>query len=347
MVIKLILGGEFMNTIYLISCSKLKKNIPCSAEEMYEPSSLFKASLNYALKHVNNKNEQIYILSAKYHILSLSEVICPYDITLNKMSKIDREKWAQSVYCKMIKKFDMKNTHFIFLAGQNYIKPLIPYLGSNQYSNPVPEECRSIGKRIKWLKESNLRISNEMFAKDLRNLEQLGKIPKNMPGWYRWWAPKEALKMLLDSKYLSHRYLSELLPYLTEKVINGQQYYYIYTGIAVKESINRRIDWHINQRHTQSSVSSGFLSTLRQSIASLVSGNQYDEIATNNLINMLVVEYHPVNLPLNSEEAKVRIENIEETELTINVIPLNIMNNKKDVLKNFICELRNIRKKSK
>lgn len=199
-----------------------------------------------------------------------------------------------------------------FLAGNNYIKPLIPYLDKNKYINPIPLEYRVIGKRIKWLNENTNNISQRIFAKDLRNIECIKSIPKDKPGWYKWWAPQEVLEKLLNSKYIENEHLSYLLPYLTNKKIEGVDYYYIYVGIAVKESIRDRLNWHINQHHTISSVKSGILSTLRQTISSLVAGNQFDEKTTNRLIDSLFVEYFPINLEIKSDEAKEKIENIEK-----------------------------------
>ena len=186
-----------------------------------------------------------------------------------------------------------------------------------------------------------------VYSKELRNPNHLKEVPKDMPGWYRWWAPEEALKMLLDSPYLNNKYLSSLLSHLTIKNINGKNYYYIYVGVATKRSIQSRLNWHINQHHTKSSVESGFLSTLRKSISSLVAFNQYDEDATNNFINMLIVEYHSVNLPIKSNEAKEKIEGIEKNEIDNNVLILNIKENKNVLLKDYLKELKKIRKNSK
>ena len=189
--------------------------------------------------------------------------------------------------------------------------------------------------------------SNYILAKELRNPSHLKEVPKDMPGWYSWWAPEEAIKMLLNSSYISNKYLSNLLSHLTIKNINGKNYYYIYVGIAVKESIQRRLNWHINQHHTKSSVESGFLSTLRKSISSLLAFNQYDEYITNDFINMLIVEYHPVNLPIKSNEAKEKIESIEKKEIANNVLILNIKGNKNALVKDYLKELKKVRKNSK
>ena len=334
-----------MKYVYLIGCTKNKQEHSCNAEVMYKPSALFRASLNYALNNVNDKNSQIFVLSAKYHLLSLPEVIEPYDVTLKKMKLCETKEWGKIVYNQMQNKFDMENTHFIFLAGKDYIKPLLPYLEKNNYSIPIPPEYRSFGKRIKWLRMQE--PVKQINAKELRNKESLSKVPKDMPGWYRWWAPKEALELLLNSPYIDKKYLGDLLPYLTTKDINGKKYYYIYVGIAVKEAINNRLNWHINQQHTKNNVERGILSTLRQTISSLIAKNQYDKDATNNLIDMLVVEYHTVNLPIKSKDAKEIIENIEKNELDNNVLPLNIRDNKNIIVKKYLEELKNIRRLSK
>lgn len=334
-----------MKYVYLIGCTKRKQEYSCNAEEMYMPSALFRASLNYALNNVNDNKSQIFILSAKYHLLSLSKVIEPYDVTLKKMKSLEIKEWGKIVFNQMQKMFDMKNTHFIFLTGIDYIKPLLPYLEKGNYSIPIPPEYRSLGKRIKWLSmEEHIK---QIDAKNLRSKDELSKVPKDMPGWYRWWAPKDALEKLLNSPYIDNKYLYDMLPHLTKKDINGKKYYYIYVGIAVKEAIRNRLDWHINQKHTKNNVERGILSTLRQTVSSLIAKNQYNEEATNNLIDMLVVEYHTVNLPIKSKDAKEIIENIEQNELDNNVLPLNIRDNNNIIVKKYLVELKNIRRLSK
>lgn len=193
-----------------------------------------------------------------------------------------------------------------------------------------------------------MQLTNKVItAKDLRKKDKLLKVPSNVPGWYKWWAPKEALSILLNSSYINNKYLNILKKHLTKKKINGKVYYYIYVGVAIKESIRDRLDWHVNQKHTTTSVVSGFLSTLRQSISSLVAGDQYNEKATNELIDMLVIEYYSINLPIKSIEAKEYIETIEKNEMNNNVLPLNIRDNKNELVKDFLKELSMARKNSK
>lgn len=143
-----------MKNVYLISCTAKKQKKRCKVVEMYEPSILFKSSLDYALNQVDDKESQIYILSAKYGLLSLNEEIETYDVTLKKMKKNEREKWAKKVLEQMENIFDMQNVYFIFLAGEAYIKPLTQYLKDGMYRNPIPKKYRIYGKRVKWLKEN-------------------------------------------------------------------------------------------------------------------------------------------------------------------------------------------------
>lgn len=67
--------------IAFVGCVKSKKDHPCKAEEMYT-SDLFKKSLMYA-----KKADKVYILSAKYGLVELDEVILPYQETLNTKTR--------------------------------------------------------------------------------------------------------------------------------------------------------------------------------------------------------------------------------------------------------------------
>ena len=62
---------------------------------------------------------------------------------------------------------------------------------------------------------------------------------------------------------------------------------------------------------------------------------------------MLIVEYHPVNLPIKSNEAKEKIESIEKKEIANNVLILNIKGNKNALVKDYLKELKKVRKNSK
>lgn len=153
-----------MKDIYLISCTSRKQNYKCESEEMYSKSTLFRASLEYSLNRVENKDSQIFILSAKHGLLALSEEIEPYDETLNKMKAAQRKEWGSNVYKQMKNKFDIENTELIFLAGKKYIEPIEQYI--KKYTNPIPKEERMIGKRIKWLRENKEKENEKSLSQE-------------------------------------------------------------------------------------------------------------------------------------------------------------------------------------
>ena len=180
-------------------------------------------------------------------------------------------------------------------------------------------------------------------AIELRNSRTLNTIPDNKPGWYRWWAPHEVSQQLLGNHF------NTLRPHLLQGEAGSslQGLYCVYVGIAVKESIRARLNWHVNQQHSVGCVKHGTLSTLRQSISSLVGTDQGDEDATNALIDQLIVEYYPVDLPVRSDQAKQYLQEMERRELASHVIPLNIQNNRQAVLADFKQALKKARKTAK
>ena len=95
--------------IALIACSKLKQDYPCQAQEMYLPSTLF----NKASQYIKKQNyDQWFILSAKYGLLELTEIISPYEKTLNNMKSSDIEDWAKMV-SEQLKNKDVDINSFI------------------------------------------------------------------------------------------------------------------------------------------------------------------------------------------------------------------------------------------
>lgn len=136
------------NKIILISCSKKKGIQEDKAERLYQ-SSLFRSSYAYAKKQ---KPQAIYILSAKYGLLSPNSIIKPYNQTLNKMKIVERKKWAETIIHKLKDKHSLKNDIFIILAGRKYYEYFIKSLNNTK----LPLEHLKIGERLRKL--SNLLI---------------------------------------------------------------------------------------------------------------------------------------------------------------------------------------------
>ena len=141
-----------MKNIVLISCVSKKQDIApevtVKAEELYI-SPLFKYALNYA----KTLSDEIYILSAKHHILSLDTLITAYNVTLNKKKSNERKAWAETVLSQLKSKgIDITTDHFTILAGKNYYKDII---GSGKIENYKLEYqgLKGIGYILHYLKD--------------------------------------------------------------------------------------------------------------------------------------------------------------------------------------------------
>lgn len=134
-----------MAKIVLISCVSKKLDRKAKAKNLYL-SPLFK----YALSYANTLNpDKIFILSAKYGLVSLDEEIEPYEKTLNAMKTNERKEWAEKVLLKLKEVSNLNEDEFIFLAGNNYRKFLITNI--KNYSAPLKN--LGIGKQLKFLKD--------------------------------------------------------------------------------------------------------------------------------------------------------------------------------------------------
>ncbi|WP_315105424.1 DUF6884 domain-containing protein [Capnocytophaga gingivalis] len=134
-----------MKTIILISCVSKKGTKKAKAEKMYE-SALFIKSLAYARKL---KHDNIYILSAKHHLLALDTEIEPYDLTLNTMNKQEKTAWGKEVIAQLMEVADVEKDKFVILAGENYLTPIKVALKHIE----TPLEGKKIGERLQFLNE--------------------------------------------------------------------------------------------------------------------------------------------------------------------------------------------------
>lgn len=132
-------------TVFL-SCVKKKKKYSTIAEDMYD-SDFFRSQLAYAK---SLKPNNIYILSAKYGVLELTDEITPYEKTLKTMSVNECIEWSNMVIRQLEnKQFDF-NEETIFLCGEKYRKYIISLF--KNYKTPLAG--MGIGKQLQWLKNN-------------------------------------------------------------------------------------------------------------------------------------------------------------------------------------------------
>lgn len=153
------------------------------------------------------------------------------------------------------------------------------------------------------------------------------------PGVYRWWVREEAAKKLLEP--LPGVDFSKL----QRRIVDGCLHLALYFGIA--RHLRQRLNWHINQKHSPSTVESGFLSTLRQTIGALhgLPASMAESAVNDFMDSDCCLEFRHTS---SREEA----EEIERREISQNYYPLNVQGNK-GVEKETVRALSHLRKKFK
>ena len=137
----------------------------------------------------------------------------------------------------------------------------------------------------------------------MKSLEKVTSLRRDMqsvsdkPGVYQWWADKDDLLIILQA-------LSMQFSNVQSDLEEQDGFYCIYAGMAWRESLRSRLNWHINQKNTISSVKSKFLSTLRQSIAAILGVPMTDTETVNNFMDRLRVSYDAIDFAIKSQEAK-------------------------------------------
>ena len=154
-------------------------------------------------------------------------------------------------------------------------------------------------------------------------------------GIYCWWFKDDCVESLFKkvSKDIEWNRLAKETQ--QHKKIGNVKYTALYIGIAAdkKKGILARFKWHIEQKHTVSNVSKGFLSTLRRTLSALngfkllKSSTEVDSKSQEKLNTFIdkncVLEwnYYP-------KQSKKDLAAIEDEIINSGYYPLNIQGNK-------------------
>jgi Family of unknown function (DUF6884) len=131
--------------VVLLSCVKSKRTVRCRAADMYI-SPLFRKMMAYA----NTLSpKRLFILSAKYGLLSPDDLIDPYQCTLKDMKPSECRAWAENVLSTLRQNCDLDADEFVFLAGVPYRANLLPHI--KHFT--VPMKGLGLGKQLRWLDE--------------------------------------------------------------------------------------------------------------------------------------------------------------------------------------------------
>lgn len=167
----------------------------------------------------------------------------------------------------------------------------------------------------------NIRSSKEEIGKDV--------------GIYCWWFKDNCVEALLKriSKDVDWKRLAG--ESLQHKKFNNVKYTALYVGIAAgqKKGILERFKWHIEQKHTVSNVTKGYLSTLRRTLSALMnfkllkSSTEINCIAQEKL-NKFMDENCVLEWNYYPKKSKKYLETIEDGIINSGYYPLNIQSNR-------------------
>lgn len=141
-----------MNQLVIIGCGAKKKSEACQAHEMYV-GPLFVKALRYARSVAND--DDIRIMSAKYGLLKLNQVIQPYEYRLTK-ADIRGLTGLEITVRAQLGEMECDGRPVLMLAGGDYAL-FFGHVWWNQFQqNPEMERPLlglGIGQQMKWLKE--------------------------------------------------------------------------------------------------------------------------------------------------------------------------------------------------
>ncbi len=144
-----------MAIVGLISCVSRKRADATEARNLYSSPLFMKAR-----EYVEIRCDTWYILSAKHGLVSPTQVIDPYEETLNTKPRAEREKWAQKVWADLSRRLKSSD-HVIILAGKRYREFLVPLATNHGCAVEVPMEGLSIGRQLQWLSKQLSQPSRE------------------------------------------------------------------------------------------------------------------------------------------------------------------------------------------
>jgi hypothetical protein len=136
-----------MNPLVIIPCGAAKRDYPCEAHEMYV-GTYFRACLRWALSVT--RPDRVLILSAKYGLLPLQQVIDPYDVTFgrdNSVTKDDVRRQATAMGLRA-------ETDVLVAAGKRYVE-VVKAVWPTAVN--VVDGKGGMGHQISWLKREAAR----------------------------------------------------------------------------------------------------------------------------------------------------------------------------------------------
>lgn len=182
-----------------VACSSSKLTRAAPAWQLYT-SPLFRLSVAYLTQKVGV--DRWYVLSAKHGLVAPETVLEPYDETLTKFGKAERQAWGERVAEQIYAEWRKTGTEWRMqvLAGKIYCQPLRTALSAKVNPFKVisalrfgePLDGKAIGERLQWL-------SSELGRDDkaARKAEDLDEMMRQVH-WHYPWGTAQAQHAVVD-----------------------------------------------------------------------------------------------------------------------------------------------------
>ncbi len=90
------------------------------------------------------------ILSAKYGLVHPDTILEPYNTVISMLDEAETEQWAKTVVKELQPLLDDVDK-VVFLAGAEYVQPILNLLSVNDVDIYWPFEGKRIGEQAQWL----------------------------------------------------------------------------------------------------------------------------------------------------------------------------------------------------
>ena len=102
-----------------------------------------------AAAYCEREYDRWFILSAQHHLVHPSEVLDPYDMTLNTMGRLARAGWASRVRAQLCAQAEpVREQSFYLHAGKRYIEYVAPWLQQSGATVESPLAGLGIGQQL-------------------------------------------------------------------------------------------------------------------------------------------------------------------------------------------------------
>jgi hypothetical protein len=134
----------------LVGCGSRKGAAPAKARDLYEGCG-FADQLGYATRP--GRYDRVYILSAKFLLVGLDQVVPPYDVSLDDYSRVERLAWGRMVADLLFAQLKGVPARVEVLAGAKYVAPFRAAVRPGWgWDVRAPLEGLSQGRRRGWFK---------------------------------------------------------------------------------------------------------------------------------------------------------------------------------------------------